>query len=122
MPSPGDGYKAADEAPAITDELRSVFLPARLGEASGWLTALKRNEERLRGFESPDTFDAVAILRITDGKRLLERIKARHQIRYDLRGYLARAIHELGLIPEELRSWLDTLCKPPISQTSGTHP
>lgn len=122
LQSPGHGYKADDTAEAITAELQTNFLPARFVGTSNWQAALARNEERLRNFEALGTFDVAAVLRIADGKRLLERIKVRHQIRYELRGFLSRAIRELGLIPEELQLLLDTLCNSHLPPTRAALP
>lgn len=114
----GIGYKAIDQAHAIEQDLRENLLPAQLGELSIWKDSLAEFEQRLRSFEVYDTNGVMhteSFLRIADGKRLPERVKARHNLRYELRGYLSRAVKQLGLIADELETFLGTLSTLPTT-------
>lgn len=116
--SPGDGYKADCEKQTIKQHLDQEYLPAKFAALSNWQELLMSNQAYVTNFDRPaaSASDRLsARLRITDGKRLIERVKAKHCIKTELRGFLSRAIKELGLIPSELSDFISALTQPPIN-------
>lgn len=113
MDSPGDGYGAAQSTcKQISIDLEQTLLPSKFANQFDWQDAFYANKKKLIAFESHGATDPErleSVLRIADGKRLIERIKAKHGLQHELRGYLSRAIKELGLVPSELDDFLSAL-------------
>jgi hypothetical protein len=112
--SPGDGYKAEYDKPHIEQHLNQQYLPAKLAAVQpDWEAKLKINQMFVANFDKPGASvpnRLSACLRITDGKRVIERIKAKHSIQQvELRGFLSRGIKELGLVPVELSDFISDL-------------
>lgn len=115
MDSPGDGYGSAKSCEQISIDLSQTLLPSKFGNHFDWQDAFNGNKRKLTTFEAPDVADQVrleSVLRIADGKRLIERVKAKHSLQHELRGLLSRAIKELGLVPSELEDFLSALSSP----------
>lgn len=111
--SPGDGYKADCDKPTIEQHLNHEYLPSKLkGAIPDWQQRLVNNQAYVTNFDMPiaNTADRLtARLRITDGKRLIERVKAKHSLKAELRGFLSRGIKELGLVPTELSNFISEI-------------
>jgi hypothetical protein len=110
--SPGDGYKADCDKPKIEQHLSQAYLPSKLNAMSDWHKQFLSNQSYVTNFDKPtaSTSDRLsACLRIADGKRLIERIKAKHRIQAELRGFLSRSIKELGIVPTELSNFISEL-------------
>jgi hypothetical protein len=115
MDSPGDGYGSTKSCEQISIELDQTLLPGKFGIHFVWQDAFNGYKQKLSAFDAP----AVAaperlesVLRIADGKRLIERVKVKHGLQHELRGYLSRAIKELALVPSELKNFLSARSSP----------
>jgi hypothetical protein len=110
--SPGDGYGATWTRAVIEQHLTQHLLPSKMVNVPNWQHLLQVNQQLVTNFDMP-TANSIcrlsACLRIADGKRLLERIKAKHSIQHELRGFLSRSIKELGLVPRELSDFVAAL-------------
>lgn len=110
--SPGDGYGSTKSCEQISIDLEQTWLPSKFANHFDWQDAFNGNKKKLTAFEAPGATDPErleSVLRIADGKRVIERVKAKHGLQHELRGYLSRAIKELGLVPSELDDFLSAL-------------
>lgn len=110
--SPGDGYGKTLTRLEIEKDLTTHYLPKRMASVPDWQNALQLHQKHVANFDTPTagTLDRLrAFLRIADGKRLIERIKAQHGIQTELRGFLSRSIKELNLVPQELSEFVGAL-------------
>lgn len=110
--SPGDGYGKSWSRMQIEQDLATQYLPTRMASMPNWQSALQLHQEQVTNFDIPaaDISDRLtALLRIADGKRLIERIKAEHGIQTELRGFLSRSIKDLNLVPNELSTLIANL-------------
>lgn len=115
MDSPGDGYASVKSFDQISVDLNQTLLPSKLGQHFDWQAAVNDYKQKLKAFDvsfQNDTNRLEGVLRIADGKRLIARVKAKHNLQHELRGYLSRAIKELGLVPSELDDFLSALLSP----------
>lgn len=103
--SPGPGYGKTWTRAEIEQHLTQQLLPSKMVNVPNWQHLLQVNQQLVTNFDMP-TANSIgrlsACLRIADGKRVLERIKTKHNIQHELRGFLSRSIKELGLVPREL--------------------
>lgn len=111
--SPGSGYGVSWNAAQVQHHLTTEYLPKPMASVANWQDALQSNQQQIAKFDMPTactTSDRLtSLLRIADGKRLIERIKVQHGIRIELRGFLSRSIKELNLVPSELSTLITAL-------------
>lgn len=108
----GDGYGRTLTRLEIENDLQTQYLPKRMASVPEWQKSLQLHQKQIANFDIPTagTLDRLtAFLRIADGKRLIERIKAQHGIQTELRGYLSRSIKDLNLVPHELINFVAAL-------------
>ncbi len=108
----GDGYGSKWTRLEIEKDLTTQCLSKRMASLPDWQNALQLNQEHVSNFDVPtaSTHERLsAFLRIVDGKRLIERIKAQHGVQIELRGFLSRSIKDLNMVPLELADFVATL-------------
>ena len=105
---PGDGYGHDKNLDEIKKEALDIVGSMNKNRFDDYANRLLKFEEKTADDEK--RFNS--LLRIIDGKRLLERIKSQHKIKDDPRFHIARKIREQDRVPREIKDFLSSLNAP----------
>ncbi len=111
MTIPGHGYCGNLDREGIKKEIEN-FIQERMKSLSGWEFFFNIIREELNKFDNKSknkNSRFKSLLRIIDGKRLLERLKSKYKIEDDPRFHFARKIREANRVPSEIKNFLSSL-------------
>ena len=108
---PGAGYCRKLDGEGIRAEVDNL-IQQKMKTLSGWEDFFPNICDRLNKFDKKsENNDSrfYSLLRIIDGKRLLERLKAKYKIADNPRFHFARKIREANRVPTEIKEFLSSL-------------
>lgn len=110
--APGDGYLKQEFRTELEECLCTQYISYKLKDIKDWQGKFENNKCRVQLFDNQSIEGKErleSLLRIIDGKRLLERLKYRHNVKDDPRFHLARKIREIKCVPDEIKLYVFSL-------------